>query len=68
MPAAGLCRVAFVRRVSRQGFAHGVAPKRIEHEHPQAGVPPWLAQTKEVVMNVVIGVDPQGIAHGGGHQ
>ena len=63
MPALDLCRVAFVRRASHRGFAHGVAQKRIEHEHPQAGVPPWFTSTKEVVMNVVIGIDPHKASH-----
>ena len=64
MPAPGFGRVAFVRRVSHRGFAHGVAQKRIEHTNiRKQECPPWFTSTKEVIMNVVIGVDPHKASH-----
>ena len=57
-------RLAFERRASRTGFAHGVAQKRIEHEQSASRSAPVVpTTTKEVVMNVMIGIDPHKASH-----
>jgi hypothetical protein len=64
VPAAGLVRLAFFRRVSRLDFATEWLKKRNEHWSPQAGVPPVVSNHhKEVVMNVMIGIDPHKASH-----
>jgi hypothetical protein len=62
--------VAFVSKSVPPGLRHGIAQERIEYEPSANRSAPVVSNTtQEVVMNVVIGIDPhKAFAHGGGHR
>ena len=59
-----MVRLAFVRRVSRLGFATEWLKRGSSTAVPKQECPPWCpTTTKEVVMKVMIGIDPHKASH-----
>jgi hypothetical protein len=63
VPAAGVSRLAYVRRASRSGFATEWLKRGSSTDSQQAGVPPWFPTNKEAEMKVMIGIDPHKASH-----